>query len=118
MPRHLGVGIHRIRQARLRGGRLLRLRIFFGLRSFFCEAQLAHFDARHYDVVHVHNMPNFLLFCAIFQKLADLMPEVYQSRYKLGRQHWLTWLLRVEELLSIRFPLRSSPPIIFLQTCF
>ena len=57
-------------------------------------------------------MPNFLLFCAIFQKLAgtkivldlhDLMPEVYQSKYKLGRQHWLTWLLRVEELLSIRF---------------
>ena len=35
--------------------------------------------------------------------LDDLMLEVFQSKYKLGRDHWLTWLLRVEELLSIRF---------------
>jgi glycosyltransferase involved in cell wall biosynthesis len=111
---HLGVGIHRIRQARLRGSSRLSYvyEYFSAFVRFFVRLNWLALTRGNYDVVHVHNMPDFLVFCAIFQKLAgtkifldlhDLMPEVYQSKYKLGHEHWLTWLLRVEERLSIRF---------------
>lgn len=111
--RHLGVGIHRIRQARLRRGRLSYVYEYFSaFFRFFAKLNWLSATQGRYDFVHVHNMPDFLVFCALFQKLAganiildlhDLMPEVYQSKYKLDREHWLLRLLRIEERLSIRF---------------
>src|SRR5262245_8653632 len=110
---HLGVGIHRIRQARLRGGLLSYIYEYLSaFVRFFVRVNWLTLTRGSYDVIHIHNMPDFLVFCVVFQKLAgtkiildlhDLMPEVYQSKYKLARAHWLTWLLRVEERFSIRF---------------
>ena len=110
---HLGVGIYPIRQARLRGGQLSYIYEYFSaFVRFFAKLNWLTVTRGNYDVIHVHNMPDFLVFCAIFQKLAgtkiildlhDLMPEVYQSKYKLGQEHWLTRLLRLEERLSIWF---------------
>jgi glycosyltransferase involved in cell wall biosynthesis len=63
-----------------------------------------------YDILHIHNMPDFLVFCAMFQRLAgtkvildvhDLMSEVYQSKYGLASEHWLPKMLRVEEKISV-----------------
>jgi glycosyltransferase involved in cell wall biosynthesis len=65
-----------------------------------------------YDIVHVHNMPDFLVFCAGFAKafgarvvldLHDPTPEVFMSVYGLAPEHWLVKLLCYCEKLSIRF---------------
>lgn len=67
---------------------------------------------RRYEVVHVHNMPDFLVFCAVFAKalgarvildLHDPTPEVFISVYDLAPDHWLVRLLRCAEKLSIWF---------------
>lgn len=67
---------------------------------------------RKYDVVHVHNMPDVLVFSALLPKLRgariildlhDPMPELMMSIYGLGAHHNLVRLLRVFERWSIRF---------------
>jgi glycosyltransferase involved in cell wall biosynthesis len=65
-----------------------------------------------YDIIHIHNMPDFLIFCALLPKLLgariildihDPMPEVYGSKFP-GRDHsTVAKLLRLEERLSASF---------------
>jgi glycosyltransferase involved in cell wall biosynthesis len=70
------------------------------------------FLQRRYGLVHVHNMPNFLVFCALVPKLAgakvildvhDTMPESYATKFGLPLAHPLIALLRFEEWLSAKF---------------
>ena len=110
---HLGVEIHRIRQSRRRGGRWRYIYEYLSaFVRFFTKFNFLFLTGKRFDIVHVHNMPNFLVFCACLPKLFgtkvildlhDLMPEVYRSKYGLERNHLLTRLLRIEERLSIRF---------------
>jgi glycosyltransferase involved in cell wall biosynthesis len=69
-------------------------------------------SATHYDVVHVHNLPDFLVFSALIPRLRgarivldihDLMPEFYLSRFGHGHGRWLAWLLRLQEKLACHF---------------
>ena len=65
-----------------------------------------------YHVIHVHNMPDFLVFCALVPKLLgaklildihDPMPEVYLSKFP-GRENSLGMrLIRWQERLSTTF---------------
>lgn len=110
---HLGVNIHRIDITRARGGRLSY--VFEYLASFirfFFVLNWRVWRTGRYDVLHVNNMPDFLVFCALFQRLGgtkiildvhDLMAEVYQSKYRLRSDHWLPRLLRLEEKISAWF---------------
>lgn len=68
--------------------------------------------ARRFDVVHVHTMPDFLVFSAIGPKLLgakvildvhDLMPELYASKFRLAESHWIIKALKVVERVSVRF---------------
>lgn len=65
-----------------------------------------------YDVIHVHNMPDFLVFCGFFPKLFgakiildihDPMPEVYLSKYPGHEYSFTMRLLRLEERISVAF---------------
>lgn len=65
-----------------------------------------------YDVIHVHNMPDFLVFCAFIPKLLgakiildihDPMPEVYVSKFLSGKSSIGLKLLRFEEKISTLF---------------
>ncbi len=68
---------------------------------------------RHYDVVQVHNLPDFLVFSALFPKLRgvpiildlhDLMPEFYAGRGGgEDSPRWLERLVFWQEKLSCRF---------------
>lgn len=69
-----------------------------------------HFK-KHYDTIQVHNLPDFLIFCALIPKLLgvpiildlhDLMPELYTSHF--GRSSSIaTRLIRLQERLACRF---------------
>jgi glycosyltransferase involved in cell wall biosynthesis len=75
--------------------------------------QLARRHFRHrYDLIHVHNMPDFLVFAAGFPKLTgakvildvhDIMPEFYASKFqKAGSAFGVAVLKRIERA-SARF---------------
>jgi glycosyltransferase involved in cell wall biosynthesis len=76
---------------------------FLLTRMFFIE---------HYDVIHVHNMPDFLVFTGLIPKLFgakiildihDPMPEVYMSKYPVAKNGWGVRLIRLEEKTSTGF---------------
>ncbi len=65
-----------------------------------------------YDVVHVHNVPDFLVFAAWFPKLTgarlvldihDIVPEFYASKFKLPPTSRGVRMLLTMERLSARF---------------
>lgn len=80
---------------------------------------------RHYDLIHVHNMPDFLVFAALIPKwlgarvvldLHDPMPEVFVSIFKSGEKHPFVRLLKLQERLSIAFAdLAITPNIAFKE---
>jgi glycosyltransferase involved in cell wall biosynthesis len=62
-----------------------------------------------YDVIHVHNMPDFLVFAALVPKLLgarvildihDAMPEFYMSKFSLEGKSAIIRLLRLQERLA------------------
>jgi glycosyltransferase involved in cell wall biosynthesis len=65
-----------------------------------------------YDVVHVHNVPDFLVFAAIFPKwqgvpvildIHDLLPAFYASKFKISNRSLLFKLLTFMERCSAAF---------------
>ena len=87
---------------------------FFNYIRFFVTAGVRvtqlHLRKR-YDVVQVHNLPDFLVFCAVIPKLLgasvildlhDLMPEFFAGHYKT-KTHFLPYLINLQERLSCKF---------------
>ena len=67
---------------------------------------------KRYDVIHIHNIPDFLVFAAWYPKLTgaklildihDIVPELFANKFS-SRFKWLyVAALRVIERLSVRF---------------
>jgi glycosyltransferase involved in cell wall biosynthesis len=110
---HGGVSIHRVNVARRRGGVLSYLLEYLdAFIRFFWRLNKLYFSGQRYDVVHVHNFPNFLIFTAIIQKLLgsrllldvhDPMPELFRSKFRINEKHLVIRLLYIEERLSAAF---------------
>jgi len=65
-----------------------------------------------YDVIHVHNMPDFLVFAAWYPKLNgakvildihDIVPELFANKFNTRFKEAYTWLLKKIERVSARF---------------
>jgi glycosyltransferase involved in cell wall biosynthesis len=107
-----GVSVFRIPIRRERGGKLRYVVQYstFILRAF---ARLtAHSCLRRYDFVHVHNMPDVLVFSALVPKalgakvvldLHDPVPELMQTIFELPEQSFSVRLLKRLEKASIGF---------------
>jgi glycosyltransferase involved in cell wall biosynthesis/O-antigen/teichoic acid export membrane protein len=88
---------------------LLEYLVFFVLASF----RLAWLFLRHgYDVVQVHNMPDFLVFTALLPRLFgtrvvldihDVVPELYMSKFGGDSNHPVVRMTRWVERRSIAF---------------
>lgn len=68
--------------------------------------------AGRYQLIHVNNMPDFLVFAACIPKalgrpvihdIHDLMPEIYSEKFRLGDGHWMIWLLKIQERWAGKF---------------
>jgi len=118
-----GVRVFRLRLKRARTNKRTYLRQYgrFFLSSFWFLARRSL--VRRYDVVHVHNMPDFLVFAALPAKargsriifdLHDPMPELMTTIYGLADNHWLVRALRRVEKWSIGFSdLALTPNLAF-----
>jgi glycosyltransferase involved in cell wall biosynthesis len=108
-----GVRLIHLDQTRYRGGgvvgyMLSYLEFFF--RCFF-KTTLLHWR-RRYAVVHVNNMPDFFVFCALLPKLMgakivldihDPMPNTFSSKFKSGERGFFFKLLLWQEKISAAF---------------
>jgi len=107
-----GVNVFRVPQKRHRGGKIRYVLQYsmFVLRSF---AHLTVQSAsRRYDFVHVHNMPDVLVFSALVPKalgakiildLHDPVPELMQTIFQLPEQSFSVRLVKRLEKWSIAF---------------
>lgn len=107
-----GVRVFRI-QSRYRGGSLPRYAweyAKFFVRCVVLSTRL--FGAMRYRLVHVHNMPDALVFSACIPKLCgakiildihDPMPETYESKFRRFASGILHKALLVQEKMSVAF---------------
>src|SRR6266699_569458 len=106
------INVTRVRLKRYRGSKLdyVGRHAAFILTSFFYLASRSL--TRRYDLVHVHNMPDVLVFAAIVPKLLgakvildlhDPMPELMQTIFKLPEHRFSVVVLKRLEKWSIRF---------------
>jgi glycosyltransferase involved in cell wall biosynthesis len=65
-----------------------------------------------YEIVHVHSVPDFEVFAALVPKLMgarvildihDIVPELYSSKFKVGKSSMIFKLLLLAERMSIGF---------------
>lgn len=84
--------------------------VTFFILAFFKLNKL--YFQRRYQVVQIHNLPDFLVFCALLPRLLgatvildihDLMPEFYASRFKSGFNSLPVKLVQFQEWISCRF---------------
>jgi glycosyltransferase involved in cell wall biosynthesis len=108
-----GVRVHRIQTRKVNekglfayGSRIFR----FALHSMFYLRKLNRTKA--YDVVHVHNVPDLLVFSALFAKfkdipvildIHDLLPEFYASKFGVKNTSVIFRFMVLLERLSARF---------------
>jgi glycosyltransferase involved in cell wall biosynthesis len=106
------INVTRVRLKRQRGSKLgyVGQYVTFVLASFFYLASRSL--TRRYDLVHVHNMPDILVFGATVPKLLgakvildlhDPMPELMQTIFGLPEKSLSVVMLKRLEKLSIRF---------------
>ncbi len=126
LPKHeILEGVHLVRAPldRKRGGTLRYLFEYFVF-LFLAFWHLAKKTLRkRFDIVHVHNMPDFLVFSAVIPKIFgtkivldvhDLMPEVYASKFHCALNHPMIFPLRVQEIASHLF----ANKVIFATSIF
>jgi len=106
------INVTRVRLKRQRGSKLgyVGQYVIFVLASFFYLASRSL--TRRYDLVHVHNMPDILVFGATVPKilgakvildLHDPMPELMRTIFKLPENSLSVVVLKRLEKWSIRF---------------
>lgn len=122
-----GVRVIRLNQGKYRGGG--RGRYVLGYLSFFlkCLAKTSRlFVTRRYKVIHVNNMPDFLVFSSVIPKLFgakvildihDPMPNTFASKFK-GREggfyyRALLWQERLsawysDQVITVHHPVRDG----------
>jgi glycosyltransferase involved in cell wall biosynthesis len=110
--KHKGINIYRINLSRHRGNALIYLleyavsflKFFFALNNFRIR--------KKYDIIHVHNFPNFIVFSTLFHKMLgakiildihDPVPELFMSKFRKKKNHPLIKMLMIEEKLSVKY---------------
>jgi glycosyltransferase involved in cell wall biosynthesis len=108
-----GVNVHRL-QSRQRNEKnkydyLYRLTKFCTKSAFFLGR--LHLKNR-FDLVHVHNVPDFLVFSALLPKLTgakiildlhDILPEFFANKFGKPEDSFQVKLLKIAEWISARF---------------
>ncbi|OGU48728.1 MAG: hypothetical protein A2080_05800 [Ignavibacteria bacterium GWC2_36_12] len=78
---------------------------------YFIKVSILFFRNR-YQIIHVHSIPDFLIFTAFFPKIfgaklildiKDLMPEVFISKYKVDEKSRIFNILKIQERFSAMF---------------
>lgn len=107
-----GVNTYRVNISKSKSSRRKYILLYasFFIRSFFLLNRL--FLINRYAIIHVHNMPDFLVFLGVIPKLFgskvildlhDPTPEMLITKFAEERDSWLTKMLKWQEKASIKF---------------
>lgn len=112
VPPYDSIKIHPIILKRKRKGGLWQAVEWF-ISGFLMWLKLTSlYIKRRHDLIHVNNMPDFLVFSAIVPRLArvpvildihDPIPELIRSKMNLKESHWLVKAQKLLERLSVSF---------------
>jgi glycosyltransferase involved in cell wall biosynthesis len=121
-----GVRLYPLGVGRYQGGSTVRYLLIYLLFFFKASFTLARLHLRNrYDLIHVHTMPDFLVFTALLPKLMgakvildvhDLMPELYICKFKKSDNlmiRLITWIERLsigfaDRALAVHVPHRDA----------
>jgi glycosyltransferase involved in cell wall biosynthesis len=108
-----GVRVFRLQRRRVNEGGALSYLVKILLFAVRATALIVVRHIRNpYDVLHVHNVPDFLVFAAWLPKLTgariildihDILPELYADKFRKPRQSWTFRILCWIERKSARF---------------
>ncbi|MHA1395471.1 MAG: polysaccharide deacetylase family protein [Promethearchaeota archaeon] len=111
--KYKGVSIYRINESRTRGEKISYVNEYVSsFIKFFIKLNKLYFKGNRYDIIHIHNFPNFLVFSTVIQKLLgskvildihDPMPELFQSKFRVSDNSLLNRILFLEEKISSSF---------------
>jgi glycosyltransferase involved in cell wall biosynthesis len=106
-----GVSVHRLPLRRQRGGGMGSQLLEYVAFTAWAAAKLMQLQQRgRFDVVQVHNVPDFLVLSALPAKLRgtpvildlhDLMPEFFASRFGDRMEGWRVSLVKWQERISM-----------------
>jgi glycosyltransferase involved in cell wall biosynthesis len=108
-----GVNVIRLKQAKYRGKNHVRYvadYLEFFVRCFFRTTSL--FFKRRYRVIHVNNMPDFLVFttliprlfgCKVILDIHDPMPNTFASKFRVPEGGFFYRMLLLQERLSASY---------------
>ena len=82
--------------------------------AIFFAIVMAHLvlHPRRYRLIHINNMPDFLVFAAWLPRLLgtpvihdvhDLMPDLFQEKFRSGSRHWAIGAIKAQERWACRF---------------
>jgi len=107
-----GVRVFTIPSRQQKGKRLMYI-LDYAASFFVFAARLTKlYFKNHYDVIHFHNMPDFLVFTGLIPKIFgakiildihDPLPEMYMSKFPSKENSIAMKLIRLEERLSAAF---------------
>jgi glycosyltransferase involved in cell wall biosynthesis len=122
-----GVKVYRVPIRKQRAGKLTYIVQYLGfILSAFLKLSRLHLS-RRYDCIHVHNMPDILVFAALLPKLMgakvlidlrDPMPEVFMTTFSVKKSHPFIRLLILLERLSVKFADSAITPNIAFRELF
>jgi len=108
-----GVRVIHLNQCRYRGGGLVKYMLSYLVFFIRCLVKTARlYLQKRYCIVHVNNMPDFMVFTTIVPKLFgakvlldihDPMPNTFAAKFKKGEKSIWFKLLLWQELLSGRY---------------
>jgi glycosyltransferase involved in cell wall biosynthesis len=106
------INIYRLAIERRRKGKFLYIWQYFGfILKSFVKVSILYFHKK-YSVVHIHNMPEVLVFSALIPRIFgakvildmhDPMPELYMTKYNVSANHVAVSALICLERLSSSF---------------
>ncbi len=107
-----GINYYRLILNSYRGSKLnyIYFYVIFFIKVFLMVNKLCF--KKRYNVIHVHNMPDFLVFVGFIQKLFgskiildmhDPMPEIFMTKFGLSRSSLTLKLVYLQERISFKF---------------
>lgn len=109
---HGRLGVYSIPAYRTNSSRIrIAIEYLYAFALFLIRLSVLNFR-NHYQVIHVHNMPDFLVFSALIPKIMgarlildihDPMPEVFVSKYGERSSKFICGLISLQERISCLF---------------
>jgi glycosyltransferase involved in cell wall biosynthesis len=110
---HNNVSIFRVSQRiNRKGGSLLYFLRYFMFLCLSTALLFRLFVKYRYKVVHIHSIPDYLVFCSVIPKafgakiildLRELMPEVFATKFDIPVDSKKVYLAKIPEKISVRY---------------